>query len=208
MPIQSFAIGAGDDYVSMNLLEALEDEGIEPEFSNYKENDNQAVIYLFRGKGCSFCRSFLEYINSITEEYGKYFKVVSYETWKDSSNASLLKKVSNFLDEPAGGVPYVVIGDKVFPGYASQYNEDIIDAIMELYESDERYDVFEEMEKPTTEGNSVSSTAVIIWNLVFVTISTCVILAFVQHKDNLMNRRLDAIENKLKNSTKDKKNKE
>lgn len=208
MPIQAFAAGAGEEYQSMNLLEILEDEGIEPEFSNYKETEDQAVIYLFRGKGCSFCKSFIEYLNSITEEYGKYFKVVSYETWNDSNNKKLSKEVSNFLDEDASGVPFIIIGDESFLGYTSQYDEGIIEAIMDLYESKERYDVFEEMAKGPSEGKSVSSTSVIIWNLVFVTISTGIIMVFVQHKHNLMNRRLDAIENKLKYFNKEKKSKE
>lgn len=208
MPIQAFAVGAGEEYQSMNLLEILEDEGIEPEFSNYKETEDQAVIYLFRGKGCSFCKKFIKYLNSITEEYGKYFKVVSYETWNNSDNKKLSKEVANFLDEDASGVPFIIIGDESFLGYTSQYDEDIIEAIMDLYESKERYDVFEEMAKGPNEGNSVSSTSVIIWNLVFVTISTGIIMAFVQHKHNLMNRRLDAIENKLKSFNKEKKSKE
>ena len=204
IPFQAFAVGAGEDYVSKNLVEILEEEGIEPEFTDYKENDQQVIIYLFRGKGCSFCKSFIKYLNSITDEYGKYFKVVSYETWSDSNNKKLLKDVANFLDEDAGGVPFIVIGDKAFLGYTSNYDDDIIDAIMEQYESETKYDVFEEMAKPVSAVKAISITPIIIWNLVFVIISTVVILAFMQHKSNLTNRRLEIIENKIKNNVKEK----
>ena len=35
---------------SMNLVESLEDEGIESDI-DYEENDNQTTIYFFRTKG-------------------------------------------------------------------------------------------------------------------------------------------------------------
>ena len=68
----------GKEYETKNLTETLADEELEKEFSKYSENDNQIPIYLFRGKGCSFCRAFLGFINSITNEYGKYFKLVAF----------------------------------------------------------------------------------------------------------------------------------
>ena len=144
-------------YSSLNLDEALTEEGIDHDFSNYEENNDQAIIYLFRGKGCGYCRKFLTFLNSIIDDYGKYFKVVSYEVWYDQENASLLTKVSNYLGTSAEGVPYIVIGDKVFPGYASSYDEDIKDAIKKQYDSKNEYDV---MEKLSVDSNSNSKTEV------------------------------------------------
>lgn len=140
----------GKEYETKNLTETLADEELEKEFSKYSENDNQIPIYLFRGKGCSFCRAFLGFINSITNEYGKYFKLVAFEVWYDENNWNLMQQVSYYMDkEIAGGVPYVIIGDKVFPGYANVYDEDIKTAIKTLYETPkkDRYDVFEKVEK-------------------------------------------------------------
>ena len=144
-------------YSSLNLDEALTEEGIDHDFSNYEENNDQAIIYLFRGKGCGYCKKFLTFLNSIVDDYGKYFKVVSYEVWYDQENASLLTKVSNYLGTSAEGVPYIVIGDKVFPGYASSYDEDIKDAINKQYDSKNEYDV---MEKLSVDSNSNSKTEV------------------------------------------------
>lgn len=208
MPLQAFAVGAGDEYASMNFEEVLEDEGIEPEYSSYKETDNQAVIYLFRGKGCSFCKKFIRFLNSITDEYGKYFKVVSYETWRDAKNAGLLKDVADFLDETAGGVPYIVIGDEVFVGYSEQYDEDIIEAIMDLYQSKDRYDVFEAMASAPDEDTVLASNTIIIWNFIFVAVGCASVMAFVQHKNNSLNRRFDELEKRIKNQVKGKKTKE
>lgn len=144
-------------YSSLNLDEALTEEGIDHDFSNYEENNDQAIIYLFRGKGCGYCKKFLTFLNSIVDDYGKYFKVVSYEVWYDQENASLLTKVSNYLGTSAEGVPYIVIGDKVFPGYASSYDEDIKDAIKKQYDSKNEYDV---MEKLSVDSNSNTKTEV------------------------------------------------
>lgn len=212
IPINTFAavgVGAGDEYKSMNLEKSLADEGIEPAFSNYKETDKQATIYLFRGKGCSYCRSFLTYINSIVDEYGDYFKVVSYEVWYDSKNADLMNEVSQFLGSPASGVPYIVIGDQVFPGYTESYNEGIKNAIMELYKSKEKYDVFAEMKKAESKNSnsSISSTTAIIWNFVFVTIGTSIVLGFINNKVKKLNERLDELEKKLKLNNKENKKK-
>lgn len=136
-------------YKTLNLKEALAEEGIKEEFKNYSEKDDQITIYLFRGKGCSFCRAFLSYINSITDEYGKYFKIVSYEVWNDANNSQLMSAVSTYLKQYAEGVPYVIIGEKVFPGYTEGYNDEIKKAIVDLYNTNknDRYDVFKAMDK-------------------------------------------------------------
>lgn len=140
----------GENYETKSFTEALDDEGIEKQFSNYQENDDKITIYLFRGKGCSFCKAYLTFMDSITEEYGKYFNMVSFEVWNDENNWNLMQRVSYYLKkEIAGGVPYIIIGDKVFPGFAESFEEDIKNAIVELYNTNknDRYDVFEKVEK-------------------------------------------------------------
>lgn len=160
LPITTKAISI-DKYKTLNLKEALKEEEIDEAFKSYKETDKQATIYLFRGKGCGYCRAFLTFLNSIVDDYGKYFKVVSFEVWNDADNSALLNSVATFMNEPAGGVPYIIIGDKVFGGYAESYDEDIKKAIKDLYDSKDRYDVFAKMtdkdleaSTTTTDGNT------------------------------------------------------
>ena len=162
LPITTKAISI-DKYKTLNLKEALKEEEIDEAFKSYKETDKQATIYLFRGKGCGYCRAFLTFLNSIVDDYGKYFKVVSFEVWNDADNSALLNSVATFMNEPAGGVPYIIIGDKVFGGYAESYDEDIKKAIKDLYDSKDRYDVFAKMtdkdlEASTTTTDSNTST--------------------------------------------------
>ena len=132
-------------YRKTNLEEALNEEVIIPKFSSYEENDEQVIIYLFRGNGCQFCRSFLEFLNSIVDEYGKYFKVESYEVWNNDDNKSLLKDVATHLGYTNYGIPFIIIGEQVFTVYNSTRDEEIINAIIKQYEKNDRYDVLIDM---------------------------------------------------------------
>lgn len=196
-------------YSTLNLKDALKEEEIDMKYTDYKETDDQAIIYLFRGKGCTYCRAFLNFANDIAEEYGKYFKIVSFESWYDSNNAELLDTISNYLDQPAGGVPYIIIGDQVFGGYASDYDTQIKTAIKNLYDSKDRYDVFEEYNKSIDQAKKAEKAVynrVIIWNLVFVVISTAAIMFYV----NRSNKKLLEVINNSKETVRveklDKKN--
>lgn len=135
-----------EDYNTKNLKETLKEEEIELKYKGYKENKKQIPIYVFRGSGCQYCNGFLNFLNDNAEEYGKYFKLVSFEVWSDAKNADLLTEVSEFLEQPAGGVPYIIIGNQVFPGYAKEYEDAIKKAIKDEYDSKNKYDVFEELE--------------------------------------------------------------
>ena len=93
------------------------------------------TVHMFRGEGCGYCAAALEFFESIEDEYGKYFNLETHEVWYDEDNASLMQDVAAYYGEDVGGVPYIIIGEKTFQGYAEQYNEDIINAITTAYES-------------------------------------------------------------------------
>ena len=189
-----------DGTTSMNLKEVLADEGIEPAFSNYKENDKQITIYLFRGKGCTYCHKFLEYLNSITEEYGKYFKLESYEVWANKKNYNFWREIGDFMGQPVEGVPYIIIGNKVIPGFSEGHEEEIKQAIKDEYNNKERYDLFKEMEKAQKEESLNNNSGNII-NSILIVISTISILLFVYNRDKKINMRLDEIEKNIKVSS-------
>ena len=133
----------------LDFKESLAAEEIELKYTDYQETDDQVTIYLFRGQGCHYCKDFLNFLNDNAQEYGKYFKVRSFEVWSDDFNNNLLEVTSNFLNKPAGGVPYIIIGNKVFAGYAPSYNEEILTTIKDNFEAGNmyKYDVFEEMKE-------------------------------------------------------------
>ena len=55
-------------YTTLNLKDALAQEEIDMKYTDYKETNDQAVIYLFRGKGCTYCRAFLNFLNNYNDK--------------------------------------------------------------------------------------------------------------------------------------------
>lgn len=100
-------------------------------------------VYFFYGNGCPHCAEAEKFFDSIQEEYGQYFTLVDYETWYDTDNAALMEKVAEARKETADGVPYIIIGDQSWSGYASTYDEELKSKIKEEYEADanSRYDI-------------------------------------------------------------------
>lgn len=154
------------DYNSLTLQEALTEEGIEYNFANYKENDNQVKIYLFRGKGCSHCYDFLKFAaDALIPEYGEMVKVITFETWSDSNNDALKNKIATRLGTKAKGVPFIIIGKKYWSGYNTVMNDDIIQAIKDEYNKEDKYDVF----------NDNGDRYTLFWIIVG-TVSLCIIV--------------------------------
>ena len=111
-----------------------------PGLVNAKEKE-KINVYIFYGDGCPHCHNAFNFFDSIEEEYGKYYKLVKYETWYSHRNNKLMISTAEALgtDTTNLGVPYIIIGDKTFLGYSSQYDEDIKKAIVDAY-NDENYD--------------------------------------------------------------------
>ena len=191
-------------YNTLNLEETLKDEqSNDPDFtydlSGYSENDDQITIYLFRGKGCPHCEEFLSYVgNDLVKEYGQYFKLVSFEVYNDSKNSKLLTKVGTPLlteEEEIVGIPFIIIGDKHFDGYGADYNAEIEAAIMELYNSKDRYDIFEELNKEEKEEKGTSNASMIIWNIIIATVGVLIVIV---HNNYTKNEIINAVSKKTK----------
>ncbi|MBQ6687280.1 MAG: thioredoxin family protein [Bacilli bacterium] len=123
---------------------------------------DEVNVYLFWGNGCGYCEAAKEFFASIEDEYGDKFELVEYEVWYDKNNNELKETVIDYMNDDASGVPYIVIGEKTFGGYASDFNEDIIKAIEEEYESDERFDVIEKIESGDIEPSKNYDTLIVI----------------------------------------------
>lgn len=189
------------------------------------------TIYLFRGKGCPHCQDFIKFLNDINDEYGKYYELKSFEVWYDSDNYELMKSISEFLGQPSKGVPYIIIGKKVIPGYIDSLGDEIKKAIKDLYETKEssRYDVFKEYEKTnkltkkyessnlkeTVESEGIkyndpnkksplktSSLWIIIWNLIFTVLGTSAVILFINFKFKKFNENIKTSMQKAEKVTK------
>ena len=145
-------------------------EGEEEETTATAES-KEVTVYFFRGEGCSHCAEFEAWLDEIEPEYGELFNVVDYETWYNEDNAALMQKVAETRDEKAEGVPYIIIGNKSWNGFAEDYKNEIIEEIKSLYEKepDERYDVMKYVNKKTKkEKSSTGSDVISLIVIVFV----------------------------------------
>ena len=174
-------------YNTLSLEEALDSEEIEKDFDEYEPASDAINIYLFRGQGCGYCKKFLTFLNSITDEYGKYFNLVSFEVWQDEANSELMSLAAEAMGEEVSGVPFIIIGDQVFPGYAEDYDERIKSAIKDLYDTDvsERFDVFEHIgEKGKKVDKKTNSNDIIVGVVTVAIIGGIVALAVVTRRKN------------------------
>lgn len=116
-------------------------------------------IYFFSGEGCSHCEEFETWLDEIKPEYGNLFEVKDYETWYNEENESLMEKVAKTRGEEAEGVPYIIVGEKSWQGFADEYKQEILDQIKLMFEKDvsERYDVMSLINKNTNNQKVASS---------------------------------------------------
>lgn len=161
--VPTLALAEGENKtVSLGLKEACESENISFNHESYKESNEKANIYLFRGSGCSHCYDFLTYLEAMTEEYGKYFNLISYEVWQNEENNKLMKETASKMGDQVTGVPYIVIGNQSWNGYGEDLNEEIYNAIMKEYENGNKNDVFNRKKSPLTDVFVVTGAIVLV----------------------------------------------
>ncbi len=140
-------------------------------------------VYLFHSTSCGYCKAALAWFESIEKEYGKYFDLVEYEVSSDE-NSALWQEVATMMGDTPSGVPYMVVGEHSYPnGFASDtvintetketMGDQLIDRIMEIYESDNRYDVMYNINnKPSYDGVVTIVAVVIIAGIVAMAVIT------------------------------------
>ena len=107
------------------------------EFAFNHESDidlgsNKSNIYIFWGDGCPHCKALAKFISKLPAETKNKVNIYSFEVWGDKDNKTLMRNFGKFLDQDVRGVPFMVIGDKIFDGYSSgdtKTDQQILDAI-------------------------------------------------------------------------------
>lgn len=97
------------------------------------ETNSKVIINFFHGDGCPHCANAQDFFTSIAQEHGSKYDLVKYEVRNNEKNQKLMMAVGDYLEADVSGVPFIVIGDKVFNGYAENYDEQIIAKINEEY---------------------------------------------------------------------------
>lgn len=79
--------------------------------------DASLNIYFFRGEGCPHCAKEEVALAALTAKYPA-IKVVDYEIYYQPENVKKLEQAAEILGVNVQGVPFTVIGDKTFVGFA------------------------------------------------------------------------------------------
>ena len=129
------------------------------------EENNKVNVYLFSGEGCPHCQEAEEWFATLDNSK---FTIVDYEVWYNEDNSKLMDKVANARGEEVGGVPYIIIGNKSWNGFASSYESEMLAEIESEYakEVSARYDIMKlidtKIKKEDTTGQDVLSLIIIL----------------------------------------------
>jgi glutaredoxin len=171
-------------------------------------SDNEKInVYIFRGEGCQYCARALAFFEGLDDEYQSYFNLVEREVWYDTDNATLMQTVANYFGDTVNGVPYIIIGDKTFNGYASDYDDEIKDAIKTAYENVDG--TYEDVVGPILDGAEVTKksndNSAITVIVILVTIAGIGFLVYMARDDDEENTNKVSNEPKKNVSVKEKK---
>lgn len=75
------------------------------------------TAHLFYGEGCPHCAKERAFLSSIEDMYPQ-LEVKEYEIYYNQENNILLQKITSHIKTDVGGVPFLIIGDEYFIGYA------------------------------------------------------------------------------------------
>ncbi len=95
----------------------------------------RTVIYFFWGDGCPHCAAEKPFLEEMEQKYPE-LEVKMFETWNNSDNAELFRKVASAYSIQARGVPTTFIGDfEPIVGYADYMAADMEKKIVECLEN-------------------------------------------------------------------------
>lgn len=83
--------------------------------------------HLFYGEGCPHCAKEKVFLGKLIESHPE-LKLTEYEIYYNQNNNKLMQEVAQKLGIKSGGVPFLVIGDKHFVGYAEGITSRAIEA--------------------------------------------------------------------------------
>lgn len=100
--------------------------------SDINLSSNKPNIYIFWGDGCPHCKALAKFISKLPAETKDKVNIYSFEVWGNKDNKAFMKKFGKYLGQDVSGVPFMIIGDKIFDGYSSgdtKTDQQILDAI-------------------------------------------------------------------------------
>lgn len=83
--------------------------------------------HLFYGEGCPHCAKERDFLKKLAFKYSD-LSVQEYEVYHHPQNNKLLQQAADKLQADAGGVPFLVIGDQFYIGFAEGFSSQKIES--------------------------------------------------------------------------------
>jgi len=88
-------------------------------------------IYFFWGQGCPHCAEEKKFLDSIKDRYP--VDIIDYEVWHNSDNQEFLKKIGDQLEVDISGVPFTVVGNRIYSGFSSSNTPELMKKDIEYF---------------------------------------------------------------------------
>jgi thiol-disulfide isomerase/thioredoxin len=88
-------------------------------------------IYFFWGQGCPHCAEEEKFLNSIKDRYP--IEIIDYEVWHNRDNQKLLKKIGDQLEVDISGVPFTVVGNRIYSGFSSSSTPELMEKDIDYF---------------------------------------------------------------------------
>lgn len=136
------------DYVKIKKVKEAKADELEIDESTKKDavienitySEDKMNIYFFWGDGCPHCKHAFKFFEEIEEMYGEKFDLHSFEVWHNKDNLDLMATLCGELKHKIGGVPLIIVGDKVYEGFGEEAKAKILNSILDQYQNS--YDVY------------------------------------------------------------------
>ncbi len=119
--------------------------------ADIKPSKDKLNIYIFWGDGCPHCKHLAEFLGEKQSEIGDKISLYTFEVWKDKNNLAFLKSFGKFLGENPKGVPYIIIGNKIYSGFSEtdeETKQEIINLIKTEASKTDKIDKYQEYKNP------------------------------------------------------------
>ncbi len=87
-------------------------------FTSSTKAEGSVDAHLFYGEGCPHCAKESQFLFHVLKSKYPELEIHEYEVYYNEDNSKFLEKVGKALNTNVSGVPFLVIGDKYFIGYA------------------------------------------------------------------------------------------
>jgi thiol-disulfide isomerase/thioredoxin len=86
------------------------------------------VIYFFKGDGCPKCAEEERFLEALSKKIPKV-EIRAYEVWRHAGNAAMMQNLLKSRGVDATGIPFTIVGNRIFYGFSPQIAEEIEIAI-------------------------------------------------------------------------------